>query len=68
MDYGLPELRKKLREMIIEKGLSAHRLAEDIGISRITLMTFIEGKVKPTWKTLQKLDDYIKDKAKNCGC
>lgn len=46
----------------IERGMSIIRIAEKVGVSRMTVYDWFTGKYEPTQKNLKKLKAYVTGK------
>ena len=49
----------KFEKLMLEKGLSANRIAKEAGINAPSLTYWKQGKYTPSLKTLQKLAEYF---------
>lgn len=55
-------IRNKLVDYIMKHPMNMNTLAQEIGISYITLHRFITSKTEARFKVLMMIENYLKDK------
>ena len=60
MEDSIIELRRKLTFIMVEKDFTFKELAEDMKMTSSTIFYFLRAKIEPRFKTLYKIDAYIK--------
>lgn len=60
MKRGFKMIGDKIKELRSREGINQAQLAEEIGISKMSISYFEQNKKSPSRETLQKIADYFK--------